>query len=170
VTTGTTGTVPAPPVQAAVTTTTQPATQTVAPKPPAPAPASAPTQATATTRLERSPSGAATITNAAPSGRSGTAAPDATRAKYDALAQQMAADPVGAYTVQFELVCETASITKAMSAGRSSVWWAPISYRGRPCYRVFWGRFATREEAVKAAAEIPAALHGSAPVVVKIPR
>ena len=160
VTTGTTGTVPAPPMQAAVTTTTPPTTQTVAPKPPAPAPAQPP----ATTRVERSPSGGATITNAAAAGS------EPLRSKYDALAHQMAADPVGAYTVQFELVCETASITKAMEAGRSSVWWVPMSYRGRPCYRVFWGRFATREEAVKAAAEIPAALHGSAPVVVKIPR
>ncbi|HEY6139560.1 MAG TPA: SPOR domain-containing protein, partial [Thermoanaerobaculia bacterium] len=131
------------------------------PAPAQPAPAQ---PAPVTTRLERSPSGAATITNASPAGS------DPLRSKYDALAQHMAADPVGAYTVQFELVCETASITKAMGAGRSSVWWMPISYRGRPCYRVFWGRFATREEAVKAAAEIPAALHGSAPVVVKIPR
>jgi septal ring-binding cell division protein DamX len=144
------------------------ATETVA-RQPAKTPAlPVPTQTTATTRLERSSSGAATITNAA------TAAPpagsDPVRAKYDTLAQQMAADPVGAYTVQFELVCETASITKAMQAGRSNVWWVPINYRSRPCYRVFWGRFATREEAVKAAAEIPAALHDSSPVVVKIPR
>jgi Domain of unknown function (DUF4388) len=149
VTTGTTGTVP-PPVPPPA-----PATETVAVRP-AGTPA-------ATTRLERSPSGAATITNT-------NTATDAVRAKYDALARQMAADPVGAYTVQFELVCETASITKAMQAGRSSVWWMPISYRGRPCYRVFWGRFATHEEAVKAATEIPAALQGSKPTVVKIPR
>ena len=86
------------------------------------------------------------------------------------MAQQQAADPVGSYTVQFELVCETSSITKAMETGRSSVWWAPVQFRGRPCYRVFWGRFATREEAMKAAAEIPEALHGSEPAVVKIPR
>ena len=52
----------------------------------------------------------------------------------------------------------------------SAVWWLPTTYHGKPCYRVFWGRFATREEAVKAAAEIPDALHGSSPVVVKIPR
>jgi septal ring-binding cell division protein DamX len=86
------------------------------------------------------------------------------------MAQKHAQDPVGAYTVQFELVCETASITKAMEAGRSAVWWLPVQYRGKPCYRVFWGRFATREEAVKAAAEIPGTLAGSTPVVVKIPR
>ncbi|HKS22983.1 MAG TPA: SPOR domain-containing protein, partial [Thermoanaerobaculia bacterium] len=119
--------------------------------------------------ITNAPSGTTTPTAAAPK-PAAAAANDPTRAKYDALAQQMAADPVGAYTVQFELVCETASITKAMAAGRSSVWWVATSYRGRPCYRVFWGRFATREEALKAAAEVPAALQGSTPVVVKIPR
>jgi len=180
---------PLRPKPAPAVTTAPPVTATVTPPPPAPATATVASKtaktpprplptppATSTTRLERSSTGAATITNA-PSGTPATPAPkpaapgsDPMRAKYDALAQQMAADPVGAYTVQFELVCETASITKAMAAGRSSVWWMPISYRGRPCYRVFWGRFATREEAMKAAAEIPAALHGSAPVVVKIPR
>ena len=153
VTTGTTSTVVPPPPPATGTVASQPAKTPALP-------------VTATTRLERSSTGAATITNAAAS----AGATDDVRAKYDALAKQMANDPVGAYTVQFELVCETASLTKAMQAGRSNVWWSPISYRGRPCYRVFWGRFATREEAVKAAAEIPAALHGSTPVVVKIPR
>src|SRR5438874_630972 len=158
VTTGTTGTVAKPPVQATATT----ATGTVAGQP-------ARTPALPVTRLERSTSGAATITNTATAAPPPPANP-ALRAKYDAMAQKQAADPVGAYTVQFELVCETSSITKAMEAGRSAVWWLPTNYHGKPCYRVFWGRFATREEAVKAAAEIPDALHGSPPVVVKIPR
>ena len=160
VTTGTTGTVPLP--TATGTVASQPAKT-----PTRPAPA---TQVAPTTRLERSSSGAATITNAAPGATTPVPTNDPLRAKYDALAHQAAADPVGTYTVQFELVCETASITKAMNAGRSAVWWLPVTYHGRPCYRVFWGRFATREEAVKAAAEIPPALHGSTPVVVKIPR
>jgi hypothetical protein len=135
----------------------------------APQPATA--TASGTTRLERSSTGAATITNtgAAPKAAA-SKSDDADRAKYDAMARQQAADPVGVYTVQFELVCETSSITKAMNAGRSTVWWVPVTYRGRPCYRVFWGRFSTREEALKAAADIPAALHDSSPVVVKIPR
>ncbi len=169
---------PAPAVVPAVTTGTvakPTATGTVASQP-AKTPALPKTTSAAppATRLERSSTGAATITNnapgSAPAARPAAPANDALRAKYDAMAQQAAADPVGAYTVQFELVCETASITKAMEGGRSAVWWLPISYRGRPCYRVFWGRFATRQEAAKAAAEIPPALHGSTPVVVKIPR
>jgi hypothetical protein len=141
-----------------------------APKPIAPAPTS--TAASGTTRLERSANGVATITNTPASGSAPkpSRSDDALRAKYDDMAQKQVADPVGAYTVQFELVCEVSSITKAMETGRSSVWWVPVTYRGRACYRVFWGRFATRDEAVKAAAEIPSALAGSTPVVVKIPR
>jgi hypothetical protein len=168
---------PAHPLQ--ITATAPPATATArpaarptktAPKPIAPAPATA--AASGTTRLERSANGAATITNTSAPGSAPkpSHADDALRAKYDAIAQKQVADPVGAYTVQFELVCEVSSITKAMETGRSSVWWVPVTYRGRPCYRVFWGRFSTRDEAVKAAAEIPSALQGSAPVVVKIPR
>jgi hypothetical protein len=156
VTTGTTGTVAKPPLQPT-------ATGTVASQP-------ARTPTLPVTRIERSTSGGATITNTATAVAPPAPANDALRARYDAMAQKQATDPVGAYTVQFELVCETSSITKAMEAGRSAVWWLPTTYHGKPCYRVFWGRFATREEAVKAAAEIPDALHGSSPVVVKIPR
>jgi len=153
-----------PPAGPAVVTATAPpmqaATGTVAGRP-AKTPA-----LPAVTRVERSSTGAATITNSGAAPK----ADDGLRSKYDAMARQQAADPVGAYTVQFELVCETASITKAMNAGRSAVWWVPTTYRGRPCYRVFWGRFQTREEATKAAADIPAALRDSSPTVVKIPR
>jgi hypothetical protein len=172
--TGTTGTVAKTPVQAAAGTVT---TGTVPPTTTSPRPMPAATQTIrvpaaapqAPSRLERTTTGGAVITNS-PSAPTPTPANDALRSKYDAMARQQAADPVGVYTVQFELVCETASITKAMEAGRSSVWWVPISYHGKPCYRVFWGRFATRDEALQAAREIPAALRGSSPVVVKIPR
>ena len=53
--------------------------------------------------LERTAAGAPTITNT-PS----TTAPanDATRAKYDNMAKDFAAQKGGTYTVQFELVCE----------------------------------------------------------------
>jgi septal ring-binding cell division protein DamX len=53
--------------------------------------------------------------------------------------------------------------------GGNKVWSAPITYRGQQCYRVFWGRYATREAAEGAIGQIPAALRGSKPVVVSIP-
>jgi len=105
------------------------------------------------------------ITNAG----SGTAGgpSDATRAKYDAMARENAASGVGAYTLQFELVCETSSVTKALGAG-SKVWFTPLTYRGRSCYRVYWGRYASSAEAAAAMGEIPASLRESKPVVVHV--
>ena len=96
-------------------------------------------------------------------------ASDAARAKYDNMAKDFAAQKSGSYTVQFELVCETASITRALSEGGGKAWFVPISYRGRPCYRVFWGRFETSADAISASKQMPSSL-GSTPVVVKIPR
>lgn len=71
-----------------------------------------------------------------------------------------------AYAVQFELVCETASVARALEAG-GRVWFVPVQYRGRPCYRMFWGAYPTREEAEKGKSEIPQELRGSGPVVVR---
>jgi hypothetical protein len=90
--------------------------------------------------------------------------------KYAAMARDFAAKATGAYTVQFELVCETGSITKALRDGGDKVWFLPITYKGRDCYRVFWGQYPTRDAASAAAKAIPKSLAGSAPAVVKIPR
>jgi len=156
------------PPRVAATTSTAPKTTTTAPPrvavtaPPkaAPKPPAAPTS---TTHLERTATGA-TITNA-----STAPATDATRTKYDGMASDFAAQKGGNYTLQFELVCETASVTRAINEGGGKVWFVRTSYRSRPCYRVFWGRFDNSADAKAAATELPASL-GSAPVVVKIPR
>jgi hypothetical protein len=130
-------------------------------KPPPPAIKPTPTVAP---RLDRTTT-SATITNAAPA----AAVPsDAVRAKYDGMARNFSQQPGGKYTVQFELVCETASVTRAVAEG-DKVWFVPTTFRGRPCYRVFWGRFETSADASAASKQLPAAL-GATPVVVKIPR
>jgi septal ring-binding cell division protein DamX len=86
------------------------------------------------------------------------------------MARSFAANPSGAFTVQFELVCQPASLTRAVREGGANVWFVPISYRGQGCYRVFWGHYASQEEAKRATAELPAALGASAPAVVHVPR
>jgi len=155
-----------------ITTTTVPphlgatttAAKTVPPKVAAATPSKvAPTPINSTTHLERTATGA-TITNS-----SSAPSTDATRAKYDGMASDFAAQKGGNYTLQFELVCETASVTRALSEGGGKVWFVRTSYRNRPCYRVFWGRFDSSAAANAASKELPASL-GSAPVVVKIPR
>jgi septal ring-binding cell division protein DamX len=146
-------------------TTTAKTTTTAPPKVAAilPKVAPRPTPVSSATHLERSATGA-TITNA-----SSTPSTDATRAKYDGMASDFAAQKGGNYTLQFELVCETASVTRAINEGGGKVWFVRTSYRNRPCYRVFWGRFDSSAAANAASKELPASL-GSAPVVVKIPR
>ena len=154
---------PSPPVASAATTPARPASASAATL----APARTPVRANVTVpHLERTAAGAATITN---SPVVGSPASDPARAKYDTMARDFSAQKGGNYTVQFELVCETASVTRALNEGGDKVWFAPISYRGRPCYRVFWGRFETSTEALAASKQMPAGL-GATPVVVKIPR
>ena len=89
--------------------------------------------------------------------------------RYAAMSREFAAQKSGAYTVQFELVCEIASVTKALRDGGDKIWFAPITYKGRDCYRVFWGRYDTKSAAEGAAKSVPKSLGGSG-VVVKIPR
>lgn len=109
----------------------------------------------------------------------GTAAPlpkvsvkaNAIRSHYDEMAQTFASQGTGNYTVQFELVCQTSSVTKAIQAGGVNVWFVPISYKGQGCYRVFWGHYATKAEAQKGLEDIPAALRSeSKPAVVSVPK
>jgi len=149
----------APPRVVPTTTTAPP--HLAATTPPKVAPR--PSPVSSTTHLERTATGA-TITNA-----SSPPSTDATRAKYDGMASDFAAQKGGSYTLQFELVCETASVTRAINEGGGKVWFVRTSYRNRPCYRVFWGRFDSSADANAASKELPASL-GSAPVVVKIPR
>ncbi|HEV7571582.1 MAG TPA: DUF4388 domain-containing protein [Thermoanaerobaculia bacterium] len=159
------------PQRVAATTSTAPKTTTTAPPriaaTTAPKPASRPAPISSTTHLERTATGAS-ITNTS-TAASSAASTDATRAKYDGMATDFAAQKSGNYTLQFELVCETASVTRAINEGGGKVWFVRTSYRSRPCYRVFWGRFDSSADARAASAELPASL-GSAPVVVKIPR
>jgi septal ring-binding cell division protein DamX len=140
--------------------TAPPATARVAPPRP-------PSNSAPPPRLERSTtSGNTVITN---SGGPVTTSPatDATRAKYDAMARQSAAAAAG-YAIQFELVCETASLSKAIAAGGDKVWFTPTTYKGRSCYRVYWGHYNSAAEAQAATGEIPASLRESTPTVVRV--
>ena len=148
------------PARAASTTSSTVPPRVAATTPPKVAPR--PSPVSSGTHLERTATGA-TITNA-----STVPSTDATRNKYDGMASDFAAQKDGNYTLQFELVCETSSVTRAINEGGAKVWFVRTSYRSRPCYRVFWGRFASSAEANAAAKELPASL-GSTPVVVKIP-
>jgi hypothetical protein len=92
------------------------------------------------------------------------------RAKYDAMAHEFAANASGNFTVQIQILCEPSNLGKAMSAGGSNVWFVPQAIGARACYRVFWGRFATRDEAQRALAAIPASLRDPSAAVKPVPK
>jgi len=126
-----------------------------------------PTATTATTATMSVPPPAVTPAPAAPQS---TAPAAAAGDRYERMAREFAKPASGNFTIQFELVCRAASLEKAMKAGGTNVWFIPTAYRGQPCYRVFWGRYATRAAAAGAAGEIPAAIRGTNPVVVAVPK
>jgi septal ring-binding cell division protein DamX len=60
------------------------------------------------------------------------------------------------YTIQLELVCELASLDEAWRYDRrGAMWLLTASHRGRECFRVFWGRYATLDEARAAKSGVP---------------
>ena len=95
--------------------------------------------------------------------------PQGDRARFDAMAREFAANPAGNFTVQFAIVCEPSNVTKALGTS-SDVWFGPITLKERRCFRMFWGRYATRAEAEAALPRLPGGLRESRPAVVGIPR
>jgi septal ring-binding cell division protein DamX len=60
------------------------------------------------------------------------------------------------YTIQLELVCELPSLEEAWNYERGRAMWLLVStHRGRECFRVLWGRYATLEAARSAKASVP---------------
>lgn len=151
-----------PPVTPATTTVT--ATQTASHAAlPAPPPAATATHAAGTRAVE--------VQKPAPKPASAQPARPGTEAeRFAAMAREFAAAPSGRFTVQFEIVCDPSNIAKALHTGGTNVWFLPISLKGRSCYRVFWGHYATRAEAERGVGEIPAALREAKPAVVSVPQ
>jgi septal ring-binding cell division protein DamX len=86
------------------------------------------------------------------------------------MAREFAANPSGNFTVQVQILCEPSNLTKAMSSGGNNVWFVPQQIGSRPCYRVFWGRYNTRDEAQRALAAIPADVRDPSAAVKPIPK
>ena len=86
------------------------------------------------------------------------------------MAREFAANPRGNFTVQIQILCNPANVEKAMKDGGANVWFVPQTLGTRSCYRVFWGNFATREEAQRALASVPAILRDPTAAVKPVPR
>lgn len=140
--------------------------------PPTPAPSTKPTVITPTTPKPTmiTPPPTSTVANTGALPKVTPARNGGSRDRYEAMARDFAANASGNFTVQFEIVCEASNVAKALQHGGNKVWFVPITIRGRDCYRVFWGRYNTRDEAQRATGEIPAALRDATPSVVKVPK
>lgn len=96
-------------------------------------------------------------------------APDeATR--LDDQAVKYAANPQGNFTVQIQILCDPANVEKAVRSGGENVWFVPQKIGERSCYRVFWGRYASRDEAQRALATVPSAVRDASAAVKAVPR
>jgi septal ring-binding cell division protein DamX len=86
--------------------------------------------------------------------------PGRTREEWLALAERdqrvLQQEPRARYTIQLELVCELPSLEEAWRYDRrGAMWLASAEHRGRPCFRVFWGRYASLDEARRATESVP---------------
>lgn len=85
------------------------------------------------------------------------------------MARDFLANPKGNFTVQIQILCDPGNVEKAMKDGGGKVWFVPQTIGTRACYRVFWGGFATREEAQRALAQVPASLRDATAAVKAVP-
>ncbi len=90
--------------------------------------------------------------------------------RYDEMARQYAANPTGNFTVQIQILCQQSNLDKAILTGGANVWFVPQAIGTRSCYRLFWGHYATRDEAQKALGTIPASLRDRSSAVKAVPR
>jgi septal ring-binding cell division protein DamX len=153
-----TQTTPAPPA-GGLTIVPPPATTTVATATTTTAPATATTEPPPTQALPRV---TARTTTAAPA--SGPA-----KDRVDAMAREYASRATGNFTVQIQILCDASNVEKLIRGG-GDVWFVPQTIGSRSCYRVFWGRYNTRDQAQQAIAQIPAAVRDRNAAVKPVPK
>ena len=146
-----------------------PVTETIPPPTATTAPPAKVTTAPAGTTKTAVPTKAAPTKAATTTAAASPASAQGDRARYEAMAREFASNPAGNFTVQFAIVCEPSNVAKALRTG-GDVWFSSITLKGRSCFRMFWGRYATRAEAEAAMQRLPGELRESRPAVVGVSR
>jgi len=111
---------------------------------------------TATPAIEVSPRPTAPVSRPTPA----VSATPSTRGAWLALAERdrrrLASDSRTRFSIQLELVCELPSLEEAWVYDRQgAMWLLTASHEGRTCFRVFWGRYRTLEEARAGKSSVP---------------
>ena len=63
-----------------------------------------------------------------------------------------------AFAIQVQLVCQRSSLEKAAASREDDVWFVAARHGGGTCWRVLWGKYATKGEAERAIARVPTSL------------
>jgi hypothetical protein len=86
----------------------------------------------------------------------------------------IAAEDPGRFTMQLMIACQVDTLKSARSSSGDggSLYFVPFSFKGRDCYRVCWGTYASREEAQAARSTLPSSYEetGITPVIVSLSR
>ena len=150
-------TAPVPAAVPALPPTRPPAT--LSPVPPTPSPSPSPRPRPTLTGVPTAAPTDRPVPSPAPPG---PGRPGSARSREDwlALAERdrvLARQQPGArFTIQLELVCELPSLAEAWRFDREGqMWLASADHDGRPCFRVFWGRYSDLEAARRAKSSVP---------------
>jgi len=115
------------------------------------------TPAAPTPAIEPSPRPTAVVSRPTPA----VSAAPRTRGAWLALAERdrrhLASDSRIRFSIQLELVCELPSLEEAWVYDRQgAMWLLTASHQGRTCFRVFWRRYRTLDEARAGKSSVPA--------------
>ena len=86
-------------------------------------------------------------------------APDVWLRRAVGFQNELRSQPQTRFAIQLQLDCEVASVARAWEEdpGHTRIWLLPAVFRGRPCFRVLWGRFPSRSSARAGLATVPKA-------------
>jgi septal ring-binding cell division protein DamX len=72
--------------------------------------------------------------------------------------QRVTGDRKAHFTIQLELACEISTLADAWKYDRpaGTLWVLTTPYEGKTCFRVLWGRYATKDAARRALSGVPA--------------
>lgn len=149
------------PPPASLTIVPAPTTATVAPATASVTPGTASAEPAPTSALPRV---TARSTSVAP------ASNGAGRERVDTMARDFASRATGNFTVQIQILCDASNVEKLMRGSSDKIWFVPQTIGTRSCYRVFWGRYNTRDQAQQAIAQIPAAIRDQNAAVKPVPK
>jgi septal ring-binding cell division protein DamX len=72
-------------------------------------------------------------------------------------------------TIQLMIACQDDSIAKALAAdSKGELWFIPFAFKGRACYKVYWGEYSSAASAQGALQSLPEAFQAGKPQVVSL--